>query len=716
MRLQLLGRMAYNHQVVEMPRKARALLAYVAVPELPRQRDELMALFCTNTVDPRRTLRTLLSHIRREAPGVLLTTRERIALNEAVWVDCKAFSEAVRQDSLTPGMLALCAEAFMAGEALPDCPEYEIWLLGRRAYYQSLYEQALLTLAQTHYQQGETEAAHSYAMQLVERNPYLEEGHALLIQMLAAEGRLAEARTYADHFCALLKQELGMAPTEDFLQLAATVSPSTPDEPAQRRPTVSPVLVAPPAPQASLLFSPHRLQQRLGDHAQEEQWATLREWAVATVESAFALWAYQDAAAALDVALFAAERMNAPPAEQAAILGQRVLLGRYVDEPLPVQQQWFARAEALLAKPPGTPAPPILELARATLLHREGHYSLAIEAAEAIAETFKEAGDYALAGQARAVQGQALLRTGRNSVAETVLQQARSWLAEAGDAEGLGLSIGETAWAALNRGRVEDAFAIVEAGLSELGPSGPPAAEARLFYTLAACWNYYYDADGMERAARRAIECYERIGNQALATRCEIYLLQAERYRFQTEAAQKRLGNLFHKAQRYHDTWLMAWVMALLGQAAFRKGDLSEAENWYSRAYGLRQQTSERQNQIYDLSWAGRLRAALGRKKSALHYTTTAVRKMEQAADEYFVWEAWDVYLAHAEALAQNGREQEALASLEVAYQTLQAFIQHVPSPVLRQQILAFEHSRHLVTARRSQLIIPFHQRHHHLI
>lgn len=715
-KLQLLGTMAYNNRAVKMPRKARALLAFVAASARPQPREELIGVFCADTVDPRRTLRTLLSRIRRETPDMLATGPERVSLHHTVWVDCHEFAKAVRADAMAPDMLSLYQGDFMAGEELPDSPEYEMWLLGRRAHYKSLYEQALLAVAEQIYDQGEVNAAHSYAAQLVQSNPYWEEGQALLIQVLAAAGGLVEARAQYDRFCALLEQELGVTPTDEFRERVGTVLAARAADRAKRAPIVPAEATTASGRQQPLLFSPARLQERLGDRLQREQWQRLQKWALATAQTARALWAYQDVVAALETALMAAERVGAPAAQQATILLQRILLGPYVGEPLSVQQERLERAEALLSAAPETAPVPLLELARATVLYREGRYGPATEAAAEAAAHFQAAGDYGLAGRALTVQGQSLLRTGQNTVAINVLQRARPWLAEAGDEEGLSVCVGETAWAAINRGRIEEAFAIVEEGLATVRAKSLPGAEARLLYTRAACWNYYYDAGGMERSARQAIERYEQIGNRALAARCEIYLVQAERYRLQREAAQQRLGTLFQKAQIYHDTWLMAWVMALLGQAAFREGRLEEAEKWYRQAYGLRQRTGERQNQVYDLAWTGRLRAALGRLDSALHYTIAAVRQMQQGGDEYFPWESWDMYLAHAEVLSQNGREEKAQAALDAGYRVLRGFVRQIPSSDLRQQVLDFEHSRHLLAAWSSRQIIPFHQREHTLI
>ena len=711
MHLKLLGSIEYNEQAVEIPRKARAVLAYVAAWETPRRRSELIELFCAQAGDPRRTLRTLLSHIRRGLPGVLQTEGELVALGAGVFVDCRAFVRAVQEESVDTTAVALYGGEFMAGESLPDAPEYEMWLLGRRTFYQSLHEKALLALARASYRRGEIEAARFRAMQLVEANPYLEEGHALLVQTLMAEGHYAEASAHTARFSAISEKELGVPPSELFLSLVESNSAVAPAAPAALR-----GVVPPDGRRAPVLFNPEQIRRRLGRTTDKAQWRLLYDWALQTFESARRLWAYQDAAAALDTALFAAEQLRLPPEQLAELLARRVLLARYVDEPLTVQRRQLERAQALLEQAPTDHPVPVLELVRATLLHREGTHRAAVEVASAAAAALDAAGEVRLAGQARAVQGRALVRSGDNSLAASVLNQAQSLLSRAGDDEGMALAIGDRAWAALNRGRVEDAFSIAEEGLARLGRSPPPAAEARLHYTLAACWNYYYDPAGMEQAAQDAIAAYSRVGDQAMATRCEIYLVQVERYRFQREAAQRRLGLLFQKGRRYHDTWLLAWVMALFGQAAFRKGLLSEAEIWYSRAYGLRQQTGERQNQVYDLAWSGRLRAALGRLDSALSYTTAAVRQMERATGDYFPWEAWDMYLAHAEVLAQKGRGRQALATVDVAYAALQSFLDQIRAPRLRRQVLDFEHSRHLATAWRTRQIVPFHLRTHRLI
>lgn len=716
MKLQLLGALAYNGKVVKMPRKARALLAYIADGERPQQREELTGLFCANTVDPRRTLRTLLSHIRQHTPHVLGIDNERISLRSTVWVDCHEFAMAVSADADAPHVLSLYRGDFMAGEELPDSPEYEMWLLHRRAYYRSLYERALLAVAEHFYYLGELEKAYSHAAQLVQSSPYRETGQALLIQVLAESGRPLEAAAQYEQFCGLLQQELGVAPTAKFRKLVGSFLPQRASERTTSKAKAAPAAATFSDQQQPLLFSPSRLQHRLGERLQPEQWQRLQAWALATAETAEALYAYQDMAAALDTALGAAKRAGASPSQQATILLRRILLGTSTGEPLSLQKERLQEAESLLSIASDRSPLPLHRLAWATVLYREGRYRSAAETALTAANLFQAAGDRGLAGRALTTQGQSLLRMGQNTAATNALLQARPWLEESGDEEGLSICVGETAWAAVNQGRIEEAFTTVREGLSALRSNPPPGAEARLFYTAAACWNYYYDAGGMERNARGAIDRYEQIGNRPLAARCEIYLVQAHRYRGEREAAQQRLGALFQKAQMYHDTWLTAWVTALLGQAAFRQGRLEEAEKWYRQAYGLRQQTGERQNQVYDLAWTGRLRAALGRLDSALHYTTAAVRQMEAGGDEFFAWEPWDVYLAHAEVLSQNGREAKAQAALDAGHRRLQAFAQQIPSPAQRRQVLDFEHNRCLLTAWSGRKIIPFHQRKHTLI
>jgi hypothetical protein len=119
---------------------------------------------------------------------------------------------------------------------------------------------------------------------------------------------------------------------------------------------------------------------------------------------------------------------------------------------------------------------------------------------------------------------------------------------------------------------------------------------------------------------------------------------------------------------------------------------------------------------VYDLVYMGRLRAALGRLNSALGYTTEAVRQMERASGKFFPWEAWDMHLAHAEVLQQNGKGREALERMHAGYETLQGFLQQVELPQHRQQIRQSENAHHLIQAFESGTIVPFHQRRHQVI
>ena len=710
--LRLLGAISYHDAPLAAPRKARALLSYIALAGRPFSRSELVQIFCAEAIDPRRTLRTLLSHINTHAPDLLNLSRDQVSLNEDIEVDCIALEKAVDNERFEDGVIDLYRGEFMAGEHLPDSPMYEMWLLGRRAHYQSLFEKLLLAAGHDSFRNKEFGRTHAYALRLVEISPYLEAGHMMVIRSLVALNQKQAAGDYFAQFEELLADELGLEPTPEMRRTVRDLlaGETAADEDLQLEDFTSPFN------KRRLLFDPRRLRRRLGRNAPRETLERVCRWAHETAALSTALYAYYSADAALETELFALGQLQADKEEMSELLMRRILLGDYVDSPLAEQRRMLGQVESWLRHSEDDDLLAKRLLCRASIHYRAGDYGAAISAAENAGAELGRLGKKRLTGRAAAIKGQSLLRTGDNVQAIVTLGEAQNLLSIARDLEGQSLAYGETAWAAINLGQIERAFSILRQALRQFDPSHRSPITSRLAYTMAACWNYYYDAPEMEHWANEAITLYERLGNRVMANRCQIYLLQADRYRLHNSTIVERLNRLLQQSRRFDDTWTSAWAMVLLGLTAFKNGRLEEARLWYEEAYGLRRKTGERQNQVYDLVYVGRLRAALRRLDSALMDTTAAVRQMEQAQDAYFSWEAWDMHLAHAEVLQQNGREKAALKRLGVAYRVLQDFLQGVQLPRHRQQIRQSENARHLIEAWQSGVIVPFHQRRHRII
>jgi hypothetical protein len=137
-------------------------------------------------------------------------------------------------------------------------------------------------------------------------------------------------------------------------------------------------------------------------------------------------------------------------------------------------------------------------------------------------------------------------------------------------------------------------------------------------------------------------------------------------------------------------------------------GDLNAAESYMVYAFELRQRMGETQNLINDLAWMGRLWQAKGLFAHALSQTTEAVVRLEAAREQVYVVDTCDMYMAHAEALAANGRLAESLVVLQQAYTELMQFAEQIQDPEVRQSYFRYLHIARIVEAWQRQEIRPY--------
>ncbi len=206
-------------------RKTRALLAYLATTGQPHARQALVNLFCQEAKAPNRALAVLLSRVRQKlGSSALLSEGERVQLNLAqVAVDVTQFV-GILEGNLAQQTVAELETAvslyradFLAGLTLDDAPEFEQWLLAQQARLRHLLERGLLQLIS---QLGaQPTAALSYAQQLVQHSPLLEEGQAQLMALYAQLGQREAALRQYDHCHTLLQTELAVEPTPELQRL-----------------------------------------------------------------------------------------------------------------------------------------------------------------------------------------------------------------------------------------------------------------------------------------------------------------------------------------------------------------------------------------------------------------------------------------------------------------------------------------------------------------
>lgn len=225
-------------------RKARALLAYLAVTVRQHRRAALAALFCQDASDPAAALRLLLSRIRTQlGPTLLLLDGEHVALAAtSCWVDLHVFEALLGPDPAAGSAeklgaaVALYRGPLLDDVSLSDAPEFELWLLGERARLARRYSAALLRLLDLAEEAGDLDSAITYARALADASPLSEEAHGRLLRLYARAGQREVALAQFTHIQGLLRRELAAEPGPELIALHETLLAGGLPE-APRRPT-----------------------------------------------------------------------------------------------------------------------------------------------------------------------------------------------------------------------------------------------------------------------------------------------------------------------------------------------------------------------------------------------------------------------------------------------------------------------------------------------
>src|SRR6516162_7159976 len=212
--------------------QARALLAFL-VFERHRRVDRFDAIEALWGERPpaaaTEALRALLSNLRRALGSERLVGREelRLRLPDGVWVDVEIAARAVHDAESAVAMqqwqrawIAAHVAMNVAGRSL--LPRWSgSWIEDRRADLERTRLRALEALAATGVGLGGTElsTAKRAARTLIDSDPYRESGHRFMMQALALEGNTADALLVFERLRARLRDDLGIAPSDETLRL-----------------------------------------------------------------------------------------------------------------------------------------------------------------------------------------------------------------------------------------------------------------------------------------------------------------------------------------------------------------------------------------------------------------------------------------------------------------------------------------------------------------
>jgi DNA-binding SARP family transcriptional activator len=215
-------------------RQGRMLFAYLVVHRLrPIRRDELVDALWPRTPPAAAdtALRALLSKLRRILPDNALDGRAalRLSLPQDAFVDLEDARAAIhraesalalgdwhRAWGASLGPMLTARRGFLSDEDAE-------WMRDVRQELEALRLRALECYAQACLGIGGTElaGAERSGRELTKLAPFRESGHRQLMRALAARGNMAEALRVYEQLRTLLREELGIAPCAETLDLHA---------------------------------------------------------------------------------------------------------------------------------------------------------------------------------------------------------------------------------------------------------------------------------------------------------------------------------------------------------------------------------------------------------------------------------------------------------------------------------------------------------------
>ncbi|HPW56070.1 MAG: tetratricopeptide repeat protein [Thermoanaerobaculaceae bacterium] len=217
--------------------KTEVLLAYLVLAPGSHARAKLQGLLWPDLTEERaaRNLRHALWDIRRTfaaaGAGILVADRSRVAIapHADVVVDARELITAYealrggRQPAPRLAIDALLQGELLDGVFLGDAPELEQWLLAERERLRAVAYDVLRALVALHRQQGDLTTALAQARALIELDPWREESHRTVMELLTQAGEPAAALAQFEECRRVLAEQLQTTPTADTVRLAERI-------------------------------------------------------------------------------------------------------------------------------------------------------------------------------------------------------------------------------------------------------------------------------------------------------------------------------------------------------------------------------------------------------------------------------------------------------------------------------------------------------------
>src|SRR4051812_36478333 len=211
-------------QTLALPSGSRRLVAFLALRDRPASRHLVASTLWPDALphDAASSLRSALWRLKPVASAAVLVHDPDLGPHPDVRVDIRD-SRSLAHRLLDPsrGMLAsddtAAAVAALSVELLPGW--YDEWVVAENEQWHQLRLQALEAMAAHLTSRGRYAEAVIAAMAATRAEPLRESAHGALIKVFLAEGNQIEALEAYNHYCVMLRAELGIEPTEELTDL-----------------------------------------------------------------------------------------------------------------------------------------------------------------------------------------------------------------------------------------------------------------------------------------------------------------------------------------------------------------------------------------------------------------------------------------------------------------------------------------------------------------
>ena len=209
-----------DEQYMTLPLQAQRLIAFVTLRRTVR-RDDVRCALWPDISDDRAgaRLRTTLWRLREPGRGVLRTANGQLSLAETIDVDVRTWMALALQVIDRPSSVATLdlASLRQCGDLLPGW--YDDWVLLERERARQLQLHVLEIVANELIGLGRLAAALEFAMRALQMEQLRESAHRLVIRVHLAEGNVCEARRQFECCRRILRNELGVHPSDQLRDL-----------------------------------------------------------------------------------------------------------------------------------------------------------------------------------------------------------------------------------------------------------------------------------------------------------------------------------------------------------------------------------------------------------------------------------------------------------------------------------------------------------------